>query len=370
MNYQKLKNGRIKFLAFNIKDTLKALLLLVSLVFVFGACSDSGSSSYKKSSKCFKFNEDNTQIIGYLETTESGEACFKDVVIPNGVTHIAENAFKDQTLISVEIPKSVTEIGAYAFVGNSFSSYVYIPNENANVNTSAFDSTVNVVQEGTQDCFVRATDDNTILADYPCSNPTVEIPNDVTSIADRVFENKGLTSVSLPDGLTSIGSQAFKDNNLESLDIPDSVIDIEDQAFSGNSFSSYVYVPNENANIDTAAFDSTVSVVQEGTQDCFVRATDDNTILADYPCSNPTVEIPNDVTSIADRVFENKGLTSVIFPDGLISIGSQAFKDNNLEFLDVPDNVINIEDQAFFGNSFSSYVYVPNENANVDTFCF
>ena len=154
---------------------------------------------------------------------------------------------------------------------------------------------MSVVQGGVEGCFVRATDDNTVLSEYLCSDPTIEIPNDVISIADRVFENKGLTSVSLPNGLTSIGSQAFKDNNLESLDIPDSVIDIKDQAFVGNSFSSYVYIPNENTNVDTSAFDSTVSVAQEGTEGCFVRATDDNTILADYPCSDPTIEIPNDV---------------------------------------------------------------------------
>ena len=123
---------------------------------------------------------------------------------------------------------------------------------------------MSVVQEGKDSCFVRATDDNTVLADYLCLGLTVEIPNNVISIADRVFENKGLTSVSLlSDGLTSIGSQAFKDNNLVSLDIPDSVTDIEDQAFAGNSFSSYVYIPNENANVNISAFDSTVSVLKQ-----------------------------------------------------------------------------------------------------------
>ena len=292
------------------------------------------------------------------------------VIFPNGLTSIGSQAFKNNNLESLDIPDSVIDIEDQAFAGNSFSSYVYIPNENANVNISAFDSTVSVAQEGTDSCFVRATDDNTVLADYLCLSLTVEIPSDVMSIADSVFENKGLTSVSFPHGLTSIGSQAFKNNNLESLDIPDSVIDIEDQAFAGNSFSSYVYIPNENANVNTFAFDSTVSVVQEGTENCFVRAANDNTILADYPCSNPTVEIPSDVISIADRVFENKGLTSVSFPHGLTSIGSQAFKDNNLVSLDIPDSVIDIEDQAFAGNSFSSYVYIPNENANVNISAF
>ena len=356
-----------------IKDTLISFLLLASLIFVLGACSDSEVSSEVSSEKystCFELNEDKTQVIGYLETAEDGKACPKDVVIPNGVTNIAENAFKDQGLTSVEIPGSVTEIGAYAFVGNSFSSYMYIPNENANVDTSAFESSIVVVVEGTESCFIRDTNDSTILTDYFCLATTVEVPDDVTNIADSVFKNKSLTSVTLPQNLTSIGNNAFKDNNLESLDIPNSVTDIGESAFVGNSFSSYVYIPNENANVDTSAFNSSIVVVVEGTESCFVRDPNNATILAHYLCSASTVEIPSDITSIADKVFENKGLNSVTLPQNLTSIGSNAFKDNNLESLDIPNSVTDIGESAFVGNSFSSYVYIPNENTNVDTSAF
>ena len=352
-----------------IKDTLISFLLLASLVFILGACSDSKVSS-EKYSTCFELNEDKTQVIGYLETTENGKACPKDVVIPNGVTNIAENAFKDQGLTSVEIPGSVTEIGAYAFVGNTFSSYVYIPNKNTNVDTSAFDSSIVVVVEGTESCFIRDANDSTTLTDYFCLATTVEVPDDVTNIADSVFENKGLNSVTLPQNLTSIGNNAFKDNNLESLDIPNSVTDIGDSAFVGNSFSSYVYIPNENVNVDTSAFDSSIVVVVEGTESCFIRDANDSTTLTDYFCLATTVEVPDDVTNIANEVFENKGLNSVTLPQNLTSIGNNAFKDNNLESLDIPNSVTDIGDSAFVGNSFSSYVYISNKNANVDTSAF
>ena len=304
-----------------------------------------------------------------------GDSAFREnsltsVIIPEGVTSIGEGAFYNNSLTAVEIPDSVTNIGANAFSGNSFSSYIYIPNGNATVDVMAFDSSIVVVVEGTESCFIRDTNDSTTLTDYFCLATTVEVPDDVTNIADSVFENKGLTSVTLPQNLTSIGNNAFKDNNLESLDIPNSVTDIGGSAFTGNSFSSYVYIPNENANVDTSAFDSSIVVVVEGTESCFVRDSNNATILAHYPCSASTVVIPSDITSIADEVFENKGLTSVTLPQNLTSIGNNAFKDNNLESLDIPNSVTDIGDSAFAGNSFSSYVYIPNENANVDTSAF
>jgi len=54
------------------------------------------------------------------------------------------------------------------------------------------------------------------------------IPNqfsgkDVRVIADNVFNNKGLVSITLPSTLTSIGNLAFANNQLTSLVIPSNV---------------------------------------------------------------------------------------------------------------------------------------------------
>ena len=349
-----------------IKDTLISFLLLASLVFVLGACSDSETSSVK-SSACFEFNEDKTQITGYLETAENGEACPKDVVIPNGVINIAENAFKDQGLTSVEIHGSVTEIGAYAFVGNSFSSYVYIPNENANVDTSAFDSSIVVVVEGTENCFIRDANDSTTLTDYFCLTTTVEVPDDVTNIADSVFENKGLTSVTLPQNLTSIGNNAFKDNSLESLDIPNSVTDIGDFSFFGNSdLELYIFPSSSNPTVGNNAFPNGYAIATKDV--CFEFDATDTGKINDYydneddntsdPVCPRDVVISQGVTSIGSDAFRNNSLTSVIIPDSMTSISSSAFYENSLTSVIIPDNVTSIGAYTFASNSLTS-VEIP-----------
>ena len=164
------------------------------------------------------------------------------------------------------------------FSGNSFLSYVYIPNENSQVNANAFDTNIPVVLEGTDDCFVRDENDNTLITDYPCFDTTVEIPNDVVSIGNSAFKDKGLTSVS----------------------IPISVINIEANAFSGNSFLSYVYIPNENSQVNANAFDTNVLIALEGNDSCFVRDENDSTLLIYYPCPGPTIEDPNNFINIAN----------------------------------------------------------------------
>ena len=259
---------------------------------------------------CFEISND--VLSAYYCTTQ-------EITIPEGVTHITANTFEDKGLTSVTFSESVIDIGANAFTGNSFSSLVYIPNESAIVDATAFDQSVMVVIEGTDSCFEIL---NNALSDYYCMSQEVTIPEGVTHIAANAFEDKDITSVTFPE----------------------SVIDIGANAFTGNTFSSYVYIPNESATVDDTAFESSTTVVKEGTDDCFEIA---NNVLSAYYCGRD-VTVPDGVTSIDANTFENKGLTAVSFPESLVAIGANAFT----------------------GNSFSSLVYIPNESAIVDATAF
>ena len=273
----------------NFKNFVGLCLLTGSLAFGFWGCSDSGSSE-KETLPCFEYGDDETQITGYGNS--KGNACSLEVVIPDGVTHIAEDAFKDKGITSVTFPESVEDIGANAFAGNTFSSHVYIPNESATF-PNAFDSSVTVIQEGTDDCFEISSN---ALSDYYCMAQEVTIPNGVTSIEEGVFENKGLTSVTLPSALESIGNDAFKDNSLDLIIIPDTVTSIGSNAFQNNALTS--------------------------------------------------VTLPSVLESIGNNAFKDNDLEDLTIPDTVTAIGNHAFAGNSrltdaIQILDIDAEIAN-----------------------------
>ena len=116
------------------------------------------------------------------------------VIISDGVTSIANDAFRDCTnLTSIIIPDGVTSIGADAFCGCTSLTSINIPDSVTSIGIGAFDG---------------------------CKALTsIIIPDSVTSIGNYAFFNcTNLTSIIIPDSVTSIGNYAFSEcTNLTSI---------------------------------------------------------------------------------------------------------------------------------------------------------
>ena len=134
-----------------------------------------------------KFGDYQANPIFYSENLYINNQEVKDLVIPNTVDSIHDNAFSGcSSFTSITIPNNVTSIGDWAFYKCSSLTFVTIPNSVTHIGDDAF---------------------------YKCSSLTsVTIGNGVTNIGNWAFSScYALNEVTLGTGVKTIGADAFKD---------------------------------------------------------------------------------------------------------------------------------------------------------------
>ena len=236
----------------------------------------------------------------------------KKVIIKDGVTSIADTAFKDcSNLESIEIPSGVTYMGKQACMNCQSLTNIEIPSG------------------------VKAIWDETFSG---CSGLTsVTLPNGMTSIAAKGFYGcSSLTNIEIPSSVTSIGANAFENcSGLTSVTIPDSVTKIQTQAFKGCSGLTSVTMSTNVKTIGTSTF---------------------------MNCSKLTdIELPSGVTKIDNYVFCGcSSLKRIGLPSEVTSIGHSAFSDcRSLEGIEIPSKVTKIDGYAFENCSKLTSIEIP-----------
>ena len=176
----------------------------------------------------------------------------RTVVIPEGVTRIASDAFKDHTEItSITVPSTVTKIVFRAFENCKKLTNIVLPECTTNIYPSAFRGCNGLADK---DGFVIIRG---VLYAYCGNDSQVTIPDCVTSIDRFVFRNnKILTCITIPNGITQINSYVFSGcENLTNVTIPESVVRIEACAFENCINLSSITIPNSIKYISFDAFE-------------------------------------------------------------------------------------------------------------------
>ena len=333
---------------------------------------------YNAFSGCFRLHEIHiSNLKSWLElkgTAPRGQLylndeLINDIVIPEGVTSIRDNAFyKCNSLKSIIFPDGVTSIGKSAFSGCSGLTNITIPAEVTSIGGEAFSGCSSLTN-------ITVPDGMTSLEDgvfaYCSSLTSITIPNGVTSIGESVFRGcSGLARITIPEGVTSIGTMAFYDcSGLTSVTIPEGVTSIGASAFNGCSGLTSITIPKGVTSIEANTFEGCSGLISITIPEEVTRIGGE----AFWNCSSLTsITIPNSVTSIGYGTFKNcSSLTSITIPDGVTSIGGAAFSGcSGLTSLIIPAGVTSIGNSAFNGCSELTSINIPDGVTSIEAYTF
>ena len=216
----------------------------LSFTFYEGTCTVGGGNSEALEIVIPAMKRD-TPVSAIANNAFYGYANVTTVEIPESVTRIGDNAFRDCiNLKNIHFNGTVAQWNAI-----SFGSYW-------NASTDAYTVTCidgTVAKEVVSEGLSFAINDNgsyTLTGIGTCTDTDIVIPRTylgvpVTAIGSGAFHsNETLTSVLIPDGVQTIGSSAFYGcKNLKSVTVPDTVTEIENFAFRNCSALEGIVIP-------------------------------------------------------------------------------------------------------------------------------
>ena len=284
------------------------------------------------------------------------QAAVTEVTIPNTVVSIGTNAFWNCNTIETTLPASVRELGATAFYGtfvvNVDANSPYLCSEGGGKVLYSKDKTT--LYQVSQDCAGDFTIPSTVttINDFAmngCANVTGElvIPNNVQTIGKGAFEKTGFTSLTLGSSVKEIGQAAFKDCTKMTGDlvIPASVTTIGGNAFASTGFNGKLDFQAQIEEFPAAIFKG---------------------------LNFTSVSFSGSVKSIGDHAFENcEQLATVTFGQGLETVGQYAFYNSGLSgALTFPDSLKKIDTYAFAECPHITGITLPEGNATIEYAAF
>ncbi len=288
---------------------------------------------------------DGVKIIG--KNAFMGSDCvLEELILPDGLEVIEEQAFSCSSLEKTELPDSVRVIGEDAFC-MSYITDIRLSKGLEVIGKGAFDAVHNVNElyfhSALREVGERALPDRigTVKADDDCELFTVKdgilYSKDMKSV---VSGSIGMgESIVIHDGVETIREKAFRRlYELKEVKLPPQLSAIEDFAFEYCNALEKINLENV-VSIGTSAFSNTglKSInVSCGILEAF-----------DY-CHNLKSVTMKNTQIIGNSAFCGcYSLEEIIMPEGLREIHSLAFSDTALKRVVIPKSVKEIEDNAF-----------------------
>ena len=196
-----------------------------------------------------------------------------NIVIPDGYTVIADNAFDGYPyyynygdIESVAIPSTIKTIEGYAFYGNQIKS-IKIPNGVESIGDGAFEG--NYITKLEIPGSVKFIEEDAFRFN---NIKKLKIANGIEKL-NGFYANK-IKKLKVPGSVVEIEEFAFYSNEISKLKISKGVETIGEQAFGGNNLTK-VKLPNSVETIERYAFDPGVELIQNGKSTKIVSSVND-----------------------------------------------------------------------------------------------
>ena len=303
-----------------------------------------------------------------------------DIVIPEGVTSIADDAFKNSTVTSIKFPESMTVISEGLFQNNSDLTSVTLSDKTTTIEASAFSR---------------------------CTKLTsITIPSSVTEIGDSAFSYTGLKGIEIPANVKSIGKFAFSYSKLENAKILSDTTKIEQETFrSCSNLLNVTISPSittigkgafkdcsklQSIKIDGKTYDKekvydlsnidTLEIQSASNESFYNNKAVEYVIFSDkiqnipkyafYNCTSlKEISLPSSVTKIGQYAFQNcTAVESISLPDSVELIDSYAFsKIPNIESIKLPSSLKQIGNKAFENWTALKTITIPKSVTTINT---
>lgn len=260
------------------------------------------------------------------------------LVLPKDITEIEDyGIYGNKNLVSIEIPVTVKKVGAHVFKSCSSLQKVELPNVET-LGERVFESCGKLTK-------VTLSPDLQVIPDYAfqyCGSlADVPLPSSLVSIGVSAFrECDGLSAVVMPNTVTTLNKNAyFACTNLKEVKLSENLKNIGDASFCecGNLIS--IDIPASVSTINSHAFRNCVKLetvtLHEGLQSIEGASFSGCKSLV-------SVTIPETVTSIGVEAFDNSGLRSIIIPRSVTSMGDRAFTYSGLRSITIPETVTSV----------------------------
>ena len=309
-----------------------------------------------------------------------------EVILPNELLSIGDNAFKGTALSTVTIPRSVTKIGTNAFP--SCNLKVYQPSAGYDYNSGNKTVLNNSYTKGNDTFYyIIKSDDTAEIIGCKTTSTELTVPEEidghaVSSIGDYGFAKcTTLKSITIPKNIKAIGKYAFDGcTGLINATIPTTVSSVGDYAFNNCTGLKNVTISEGVESIGKGCFYNCTSLTEAVVPDTakyvgayafynctsMVNATIGTTTesIGDYTFYNceklETVVIGYSVKSIGDYAFYNCALGRVSIPSATTVIGNFAFaKNGNMTRATLRKNLLTIGDGAFKDCGLLSTISIP-----------